>query len=87
MKKGIMTLLDNVNISAMMNDKGKLLSLGIDKSRDLAKRKHELTNSFLKTLLGVISNITFNPLTLSLGIQFGQSITSKSFKDKRTWNV
>jgi hypothetical protein len=62
----MMTMFDNVNISAMLNDQGKLLSLKIDKSWDLQKREHELKNSFAKTLLGALASVTFNPATLSV---------------------
>jgi len=87
MKKGIMTFFDNVNIGAMLNDQGKLLSLGIDKSWDINKRQHELENSFLKTLLGALSVVTFEPLTLSLGMKFGQTGASEDLKKLRARNV
>ena len=64
----MMTMFDNVNISAMLNDQDKLLSLKIDKSWDLQKREHELKNSFAKTLLGALASVTFNadPKALSV---------------------
>jgi hypothetical protein len=61
MKQGIMALFDNVNITGMINDAPKLLSLGIDKSWDVNKKKHELQNSFIKTLVGGLSAVTFKP--------------------------
>jgi len=87
MRKSVMTMLDNVNIGAMLNDQGKLLSLGIDKSWDLKKRKHELENSFLKTLSGVLASVTFDGFPPSLGLKFGQSGTSENLKDLRARNI
>lgn len=71
----------------MMNDEGKLLSLGISKSRDINKRRHEIENSFLKDLLGVLGSITFNPTTATIGFVFGQSGTAgEKLKDKYARN-
>ncbi len=82
-----MTFLDNVHIDAMMNDEPKLLSLGISKSRDINKKRHEIENSFMKDLLGALASITFNPATLTVGFVFGQSgTTGEKLKDKYARN-
>jgi len=86
MRAGIMTLFDNVNLNAMLSDK-KLLSLGIDKSRDIEKNKHELENSFLKTLLGGLVNVTFDGFPPSVGFRFGKKGASTDLQKLRGRNV
>lgn len=87
MKQWVMTLFDNVNISAMLNDSPKLISLGISKSRDVNKKKHELENSFIKTLVGALGAVTFNPAKFTIWLDFGGSGTTKNLKNNRAWNA
>lgn len=89
MKKWVMTIFDNVDISGMMNDAGKLTELHIDKARDVKRREHAIQNSFLKTLFGAISSLSFTPGPdgISLWISIGENGASKDLKRLRSWNT